>query len=488
MVAKNRDKYDLLVIGSGPAGVNAAFQAAKLKKRVAVIEATPGRIGGAWIHTGTIPSKTLREVLDSINNLRSHVGNQWVDRIVKNISSDRLRARATEVCIEEENLLRRHLESNNIRLIEGYGRIESTDQVRVIQRNGDSTLIETDYIMIATGSKPRRPANIPFDGWRVLDSDEILQLDHIPRSMVIFGAGVIGCEYACIFGALGVETTIVDARSRIMQMVDQEVTEELKRCMEAMGITFKLGYNLKNLEMQGSSVTATFDKEAITSDIFFFAAGRESSTRNLGLDRVGVVPNDRGSIPVNNYFQTQIPNIYAAGDAIGPPALAATSALQGRIAACHAFNIACQTFPEVFPIGVYTIPELSSVGKSEEELRAEGTEYVAGRASFEEVARGYIRGDKAGMVKILADPKTQQILGVHIVGSDAANLIHIGQTAMLAKMPLITFVDSMIFNYPTLAESYKIAAFNALNKIFPSGTFEAPETQRDKPSAMKVVA
>ena len=488
MVEKNREKYDFLVIGSGPAGVNAAFQAAKLKKRVAVIEATPGRIGGAWIHTGTIPSKTLREIMDVIYSLRSHIGHQWVDRIVKNISSDRLRNRASEVCLEEENLLRRHLESNNIELIEGYGRIEACDQVRVIQSNGDTSLIETDYIMLATGSKPRRPANIPFDGWRVVDSDEILKLDHLPRSMVIFGAGVIGCEYACIFGALGVKTTIVDARSRIMQMVDQEITEELKRCMEAMGISFKLGNSLQRLETQGSSVSAVFDKETINSDIFFFAAGRESSTRNLGLERVGIVTNERGSIPVNSYFQTKIPNIYAAGDAIGPPALAATSALQGRIASCHAFNISCQTFPEIFPIGVYTIPELSSVGKSEEELRAEGIDYVAGRASFEEVARGYIRGDKAGMVKILADPHTQQILGVHIVGADAANLIHIGQTAMLAKMPLITFVDTMIFNYPTLAESYKIAAFNALNKIFPSGTFSAPDSQREKPTSMKVVA
>ena len=259
-----------------------------------------------------------------------------------------------------------------------------------------------------------------------------------------------------------------------MQSIDREIAEELKTCMEDLGVVFKLGYNLQRIESKGPQVTAVFDHEPITTDIFFFSAGRESSTSGLGLDRVGIKTNNRGAILVNEFFQTDAGNIYAAGDAIGPPALASTSSEQGRLAMCHAFDNSQCKFPEVFPIGVYTIPELSSVGMSEEEVMEKGIDYVVGRAAYDEIARGYIRGEKHGLLKLIVNAKTQQIIGVHIVGSDAANLIHIGQCCMLSGLPLSEILRNIIFNYPTLAEGYRVAAFNALNKIN-SGTIEKPK-------------
>ncbi len=465
--------YDLIVIGSGPAGINGALQAAKLNKKVAIVEQSPDRLGGAWIHTGTIPSKTMREALAAIQSINYHAGHQWVERIVHNLSSAQLRDRARQVCMAEEDLIRNHIESNHIEVIRGFGRIESANTVRVIPKNQQSFLMTTDYILVATGSRPRRPSHIPFDGWRVIDSDEILTMDALPRSILVFGAGVIGCEYACIFGAIGAETTIVDARPRIMQTLDHEISEELKRSMEGMGIRFKLNTRMSSLKIDGPQVTTHFDDgNNMTTDVFFFAAGRDSCTSNIGLERVGIKMNERSAILVNEFFQTAVGNIYAAGDAIGPPALAATSSEQGRVAICHAFGSWTKGFPKVYPLGVYTIPEVSSVGQTEEELKESNTPFVVGRASYSEIARGYIRGDHHGLLKLLACPKTLQILGVHIVGADAANLVHIGQCCMLAGMPLDEMVSSVIFNYPTLAEAYRIAAFNALNQVYPDGNFE----------------
>jgi NAD(P) transhydrogenase len=482
VVARAKEKYDLLVLGSGPAGIAAAFQSSKLGKKVAIIEKTPSRIGGAWIHTGTIPSKTLREVCASIHGIRSHVGDHWVERLVNNLSSTRLIGRASEVCREEEELIRRHLSNNNITIFEGLGRIEDRNSIRVVPAAAEPYLIKAEHILIATGSRPRRPLSFPFDGWRVVDSDEILRIENIPRRILIFGAGVIGCEYACIFGALGVETVIVDARSRIMQSVDLEIAEALKKSMEDLGIHFKMGAQLKHLDVSGPHPIADFGDEKISTDVFFFAAGRESVTQHIGLDRVGIGLNDRGAIVVNDYFQTVVPNIYAAGDVIGAPALAATSTEQGRCAASHAFG-AKRKFPKVYPVGVYTIPELSTVGKTEEECKEEGIDYVVGRSSYSEVARGYIRGDSHGLLKIIADRKTLQIIGLHILGSDACNLIHIGQVVMLSGMHLNGMINSVIFNYPTLAEAYRVAAFNALNKVFPGGVFQDPETDVDMVAA-----
>ena len=482
-VEKHSFDYDLLVLGSGPAGVHGAVQAAKLKKKVAIIEKTPNKLGGALVHTGTIPSKTMREVLAAVHSINEHVGNHWVHRLIDNISSKSLLGRAFSVAKEEETLIKKHLKTNGIEVITGHGHIEDEHTLRVIPPNGNPSKVTGKVILVSTGSRPRRPDNIPFDGWRVVDSDDILQLENLPSSILIFGAGVIGCEFACIFSALGVKTTIVDTRSRIMQSIDREISEELMKTMEDIGVQFKLGYQLKHITHDGPSVISEFHQEQIASDLFFFAAGRVSTTKHIGLKRVGIETNERGTILVNHHFQTSMSSIYAAGDAIGPPALAATSMVQGRLAVCHAFGVQTKGFPPQYPIGVYTIPELSTVGYSEEQVQQQGIDYVVGRANYDEVARGYIRGDSHGLLKIIACKKTQQLLGIHIVGADAANLIHIGLCCMLAKMALQELINSVIFNFPTLAESYRVAAFNALNKIYPTGIIEDPPKDENNKAA-----
>lgn len=468
---KNTESFDLLVIGSGAAGVAAAFQAAKLHKKVAIIEKSTKSIGGSWLHTGTIPSKTMREVLSAIQAIKSHVGAHWVQRLVDDISTDSLLRRAQTVSREEQNLIEKHLANNKIKIFRGMAQIEDRGTVRVIPAEGEPFLLAGEQILVATGSRPRRPDDVPFDGWRVVDSDDILSLENLPKSLIIYGAGVIGCEYACIFGALGVDTTIVDSRSLIMQNMDQEITQELKQSMEDLGVKFILGQPMERITAEGSKAFLHLPKQTLSADVCFFAAGRISTTKGLGLERVGIEVNDRGAIVVNEFFQTEVPCIYAAGDAIGPPALASTSTEQGRLVSLHAFAGNKGKFPKQFPVGIYTIPELSSVGLSEEEVKEAGIPYVVGRANYDEIARGYIRGDAHGMLKIIVAKETQKILGIHIVGADACNLVHIGLCAMHAEMALQDMVTSVIFNYPTLAEAYRVASFNALNKIFPSGNF-----------------
>lgn len=282
--------------------------------------------------------------------------------------------------------------------------------------------------------------------------------------MIVFGAGVIGCEYACIFQALGVKTTIVDARSRIMQMHDREIADELMHSMESAGVNFKLGNQLEEIEFDGPKVRVKLTEGSLVTDLFFFAAGRESCSQHLGLERLGVEVSDRGAIAVSKHFQTSVETIYAAGDIIGPPALASTSSEQGRIAMAHAFGKPSQ-FPDVFPLGIYTIPEMSSVGKNEEELVEAGLDYVVGKAHYSEIARGYIRGESYGLIKILVSAETRCIVGIHIVGADAANLIHIGQCCMLAQITIDQIMHDIIFNHPTLAEGYKVAASNAIKEL-----------------------
>lgn len=479
---EKKSQFDLVIIGSGPAGISAALEARKLRRTVAIVEKNPNNIGGAWIHTGTIPSKTFREVLAAVRSIDSHVGSHWVKRLVGEISTQSLKKRADDVSRDEEVLIQKQLDESDIKVIKGHGFVDSPNTVR-INRESDSEILDAKVIMIATGSRPRRPANIPFDGWRVVDSDEILSLESIPKSILVFGAGVIGCEYACIFRALGSKTVIVDARTRIMQTADQEVADELKRTMENMGVDFKLGYQLDHIETKGPKVYCHFKDEVIESDLFFFSAGRVSNSDRLGLERVGVKINDRGAILVNEYFQSDIPNIYAAGDIVGPPALACTSAEQGRVAMCHAFDGPDLKFPKVFPMGVYTIPEMSSVGKTEEECKKEGIPYVVGKAHYDEVARGYIRGDHFGLLKLIICKEDHKILGTHIIGADAANLIHIGQCFMMSETPIETIVDDVIFNYPTLAEAYKIAANRAFELLAGSKRKKQAKKGHSKPAA-----
>lgn len=471
--------YDLAILGSGPAGYRAAVQASRLKKSVCIVEKTPDRVGGSWVHTGTIPSKTLRESMERIHAIRFHAGSQWVDRVVADLSTAKLLGRSRKVAMAEEAIMRRYFERYNIHVISGFGTIESETQLRVIPTNGEPQIINAGHLLIATGSRPRRPDNIPFDGWRVVDGDEILRLECLPKTIVIYGGGIIGCEYACIFAALGVKTIVVDNRNTIMQHADHEVALALVRYMEDLGVEFVLGQNLQEVKIDGARViTLLSGGTALESDVHFFAAGRVPNTERLGLDRLGITTTDRGHLVVGEHFQTTTPNIYAAGDVIGAPALAATSASQGRHCALHMFGKTPKTFTKLYPLGVYTIPELSSVGSTEKELIAQGVDFVVGRAHYTEVARGYISGDEHGLLKMLVCRRSQKILGLHIVGGDACNLIHIGLAFMQKNGHAQDFVE-MVFNYPTLAEAYRIAAFNALNKVFPNGEIGDPPDEAE---------
>ncbi len=485
MSKSNKSTYDFAVIGSGPAGINAAVQASKLGKKVVVIEKSPKRLGGSWIHTGTLPSKTLRESLASIASIQFHVGREWVDRIVGDLPVQLILNRAYEVAGKEEQLVRTHLESNNIDIVEGCAYLEDQNTIRINPNDSRSHIIKSDKMLISTGSRPRRPDNVPFDGWRVVCSDSILNIKAMPRKLIIFGAGVIGCEYACIFAALGVETVIYDGRTKVLQSMDQEITEELKSIMNDLGVTFKMGAKLVDVTTNGPDVEVEFTTGKDQADLFFFAAGRVSNTDHIGLENLNINVNDRGAIMVNEFFQTDIPCVYAAGDAIGPPALAATSFEQGRIASLHAFGDTKRVFPKVFPYGVYTIPELSTVGMSEEQAKKEKVNYEVGHAQLEEVARGQIRGDHHGLLKLIVNKDTHRIIGIHIVGADACNLVHIGMAFMHTDTPVQHIVDKMIFNYPTLAESYKVAAFNCLNKLFPDGKFKDAPVLKENAEAKK---
>ncbi len=412
-----------------------------------------------------------------MRGIQEHVGKHWVNRVVDDLQTGKLFARARDVSAQEENLVQEHIASNRIRIVQGFGSVENNYTVRVISPKFESMTLSTEFILLATGSHPDRPAHIPFDGWRIVDSDDIFTLENIPKLMTIYGAGVIGCEYACIFAAMGVDVTLVDGRQQILQYCDQEVIRELRSFMEALGVKFRLGAKISHLLIDGPRVKITVGGDTIETDVLFWAGGRVPATAHLGLERVGIQLDSYGTIKVNENFQTSIGNIYAAGDAIGPPALAATASQQGRFVACHAFGTNLGHFAKDFPIGIYTIPECSMVGKTEEALIREGREYVVGRASYKEIARSAIGGQRHGLLKLIICLKTHKILGIHIVGEDACNLIHIG-LAFMTKGGHAQDLINMIFNYPTLAEGYRIAAFNGLNKIFTDGVIKSPPLER----------
>jgi NAD(P) transhydrogenase len=342
----NKSEYDLIVIGSGPAGIQAAVQAAKLKKSVCIIEKMPNQVGGAWIHTGTLPSKTIRESLEAIHAIKHHAGQPWVDRVISDLSTAKLYRRAHKVSSEEESLVRRYTEKNQIEICNGFAAFEDQHTIRVTPTQGLSYTIKGKNFVIATGSRPRRPDNIPFDGWRVVDSDEVLRLESLPSHILIYGAGVIGCEYACIFGALGIQTTLVDSRDRLLAMSDAEVVKSLEKAMMDMGIKIKFKQDLKNIITKGPKVAVQLTDETIETDVLFFAAGRISNSENMGLEKIGIRVDGRGIISVNDEFQTNIPHIYAAHLIFNYPTLAEAS----LIAAFNALN-------KIFPDGKILPPE-----------------------------------------------------------------------------------------------------------------------------------
>lgn len=455
-------QYDLAIIGCGPTGEKAAAQAAYFGKKVILFEKAP-QPGGAGVQTGTLPSKTLREAAMYLSGYR----NRDLYGVALELSPDatitKLLARTDAIRQSEAARMLANLERHGVVYRNAMASIEDPHAVRD-QQSGE--VITAEFILIATGSVPFHPDGVDFPSTQIHDTDEILSIDQIPRSLTVIGAGVIGCEYACMFSALGTAVTIIDRNEAILGFLDAEIVARLKRSMEASGVRFMLARDWQSIteSAQGihTRVTGPQGEETVLNDELLFAAGRSGQLAGLGLENVGLVPNNRGQLQVNDDFATSVPSILAAGDVIGFPALAATSMEQGRVAVCQAFGFDYKTHvSSMLPYGIYTIPEISAVGETEQTAQQKGIDYVCGRASYETNARGLITGDQQGMTKLLVDRESHKLLGVHVIGERATELVHTGQVALAGGASVELFID-MVFNYPTLSESYKYAAYDAM--------------------------
>jgi NAD(P) transhydrogenase len=466
--AHNYD-YDLLVIGSGPAGQRAAIQAAKVDRRVALIEKR-SVLGGVSVNTGTIPSKTLREAVLDLSGYGEREFYGLSHTLKKRIGMPDLLQRVDTVVRHEIDVTRAQLLRNRVDVFSATASFEDAHTLRLDYVDGSGQRsVSAAYIIIASGTEATRDEHIPFDGRRVLTSDDILTLDALPRTLVVIGAGVIGCEYASMFAALGVRVTLVDRRPRLLPFVDAEIADTLGYLLRENRVMFRLNETVKGIEVlaeeETDHVRITLDSgKQIVTEKALYSIGRTGNTSRLNLQKAGILPDDRGRIEVNGNYQTKEPHIYAVGDVIGFPSLASTSMEQGRLAACHALGIQTTSVPELFPYGIYTIPEISMVGRNEEELTQEGIPYEAGKARYREIARGQILGDTTGLLKLLFHLETRRLLGVHIIGEGASELVHIGQ-AVLAFGGTVDYFVNTVFNYPTLAECYKTAAFDGINRI-----------------------
>lgn len=455
---------DFVVIGSGPAGQKGAIQAAKLGKSVIVLEKDP-HPGGASLNSGTIPSKSLREAIIDLTDFyeRSFYAQ---NRPIREISINDLNYRLTIVLEEQRKMLLRQFEKNKIRLLRGTARFEDKNHLVVLDENERAIYrITADYALISTGSKPRNPTNIPFDNEKILDSTRLLAIDHVPKTLIVLGGGIIGAEYASFFAALGTEVTVIDKRDHLLPLLDTEIGMHLQKALAAIGLKVlgnKQAEDIRRLD-EGVEVTCK-DGTKVKGEMLLYALGREANVDQLKIENAGIAIDKSGYIPVNALFQTVVPNIYAAGDVIGAPALASTSMEQGRLAARHAFGAQTHHFSTFYPIGIYTIPEISSCGYTEHQLKELGFRYEIGRAYYYEIARNQIVGNDPGMFKILFHTDTLEILGIHIIGRAATEVIHIGQVAMSFNARIDYFIDQ-VFNYPTYAEGYRIAALNGFNKV-----------------------
>jgi NAD(P) transhydrogenase len=472
-------KYDLVVIGSGPAGQRAAVAAAKMGKRVAVVEARQV-VGGVCINTGTIPSKTMREAVLHLSgyNYRSVYGVNY--RVKEKITMADLAFRVQAVIKTEVDVTEAQLSRNGIDVVHGIARFIDPHQVRAEGVQTDSTL-EADRIIIAVGTKPAVSDKVPVNGKSIINSDQILGLECLPKSLIVVGGGVVGVEYVCMFAVLGVRVTLIEKRSRLLEFADQEIIEALSYHLRDMRVTMRLGEEVESVEeptphpsdkdpslgapTPGTVVANLESKKKVSGDALLYAVGRQGNVDDLNLAAAGLEADKRGRIAVNEHYQTKVEHIYAAGDVVGFPSLASVSMEQGRIAASHAFNDhAASTNPSFYPYGIYTIPEISFIGKTEEQLTGEDVPYEVGMAYYREVARGQIRGDTTGRLKLIFHRDTRKVLGVHIIGEDASELVHIGQAVMTLGGTVDYFIDT-VFNYPTLAECYKVAAFNGLGRL-----------------------
>jgi NAD(P) transhydrogenase len=458
---ENGFDYDLLVIGSGPAGQKAAIQAAKLGRHTAVVERQT--LGGVSVNRGTIPSKTLREAVVYLTGLsqRAVYGESY--RVKEEITVDDLELRTRQVVEREIDIVRNQLARNHVRVLSGIACFVDPHTVAI--SGGEERLVSAEKIVLATGTRPHRPDSVEFDNKTILDSDGLLLMSRLPRSIVVVGAGIIGIEYASMFAALGSKVTVVEKRHRLLDFVDAQIAEGLQYHLRDLGVVFRFGETVTAVEKHGDATMTLLESgKQIPADVVLYAAGRQGETGDLDLERAGLQADKRGRIEVGPDFRTSVDHIYAAGDVIGWPSLAATSMEQGRLAAAHALDQPSHGMSELLPFGIYTIPEISYVGRNEEELTEAACPYEVGISRYRELARGQILGDSYGMLKLLVALEDRKLLGVHVLGTNATEVVHIGQ-AVMGNGGTVDYLVDAVFNYPTLAESYKVAALDAMNKL-----------------------
>lgn len=470
--------YDLIVIGSGPAGQKGAIAAAKMGKRVAMVERTRECIGGVCLHTGTVPSKTMREAILFLTGF--HQRDVYTDQYnrKRRITMDDLRKKLNEVVHRERAVIQDQLERNYVDIYEGNASFVDPHRIQITGEKSQD-LISGENVLIASGTKPSRPPHIPFDGVHIFDSDEILTIQRVPRSMIVIGGGVIGIEYGIMFAALGVKITIVDGRERLIDFCDQEIVDHLMFRARAMGITFRLGESVEAVRIVGNNqvVVELESQKRILAETAFFSVGREGDTESLTPAAAGLTTDKRGRIKCDGYFRTEVPHIFAVGDVIGFPSLASTSMEQGRQAADHIFGKEFKRSAHI-PYGLYTIPEIAMVGKTEQDLTCDCIPFEIGVARFAELAKSQISGGHDGLMKLLFHRETRKLLGVHCIGEAATEIIHIGQAVMAFEGTIEYFTES-VFNHPTMAESYKVAAFDGLNRL----CINLPQTSSDEDTA-----
>lgn len=457
--------FDLIVIGSGPAGENGAAQAAHFGKRVALIERR-AELGGAGVNSGTVPSKALRESALYYSGMRQR-GLYGIDYSLRDGLSVRDFLHRKDVVVAAERAkVEADITAHNIELIPGVGRFEDAHTVAAVDQHGGARRLHAGVILIAVGSRPHRPPEIPFDDKFIFDPNSILGMGRIPKSMVVVGGGMIGCEYASIFTALGVEVSLVDSRDRLLTFLDAEISNRFHDRLAGSGMKFLFGERPKQIAPTSSGVRVTLNSgKVLEAEAALFAAGRHGAIEGLGLEKAGLGINQRGCLTVNEHYQTLVPHIYAAGDVIGFPALASTSMEQGRVAMCHAFGFPYkQRFASQLPMGIYAIPEISAVGETEESCREKKIDYEVGRAQYANNVRGQIIGDSSGMLKLIFRRADKRLLGIHIIGESATELIHLGMATLEAEGTIETFVN-LVFNFPTLSELYKYAAYDGLGNL-----------------------
>jgi NAD(P) transhydrogenase len=459
------NEYDLVVIGSGPAGQKGAICAAKLRKKVAIVDRKRA-IGGVCVHTGTIPSKTLREAVLYLSGFRQRTFYGRSYMLKDRISMSDLTFRAEMVMAREIEVIKAQLHRNWVTTLEGEAHFLDPHTIE-IKGDVESHIVRGQHILIACGTRPAHNASTPVDGTRIVDPDQLLKLDEVPRELIVVGAGIIGLEYASMFAALGVKVTLLDQRPTLLEFLDKEMVESIGFHLRQLGTVFRLGEKVVSVGFneERNRVFAKLESgKTVHGQALLYTVGRQANSDQLNVQAAGLQSDERGKLVVNEYFQTAVPHIYAAGDVIGFPALASTSMEQGRLASCHMFGVPGKMRSNLIPYGIYTIPEISMVGQTEEQLTKEKIAYEVGRARYAELAKGQMLGDDQGLLKLLFDPESLKLLGVHVIGDRATEIVHIGQV-VIAMGGTIEYLRDAVFNYPTLAEAYKVAALDGLNKL-----------------------